>query len=378
MRQLKTRLAKATLRMVLSRRAILALPLAAACGRRGPSGYQGYAFVANQDGQAIAAVDLEAMAVVRHIALDGSPTQVIAAGARPSVFALTPDKGSIHEILVDRLTLKRKVTVAGAAVSMHLDETEANIWVLAREPKALIRVSLDSFAVTGRIPLTEDPLDFALASDGKTAAVCGGQTVRFLDLTTMRAAAPLAQGDFSTVRFRKDGAMLIAADTGSRLLWLWDAPAERLMTKLPLAVRPDHLCFSQDGGQLFITGDGLDAVVIVFPYHTPEVDQTVLAGHGPQAMAASQSLLFIASPQSGDVSVLSIDSRRLISVVRVGSDPGFVAITPDDQYALVLNRKSGDVAVLRVSGIQTRGYPAPVLTVIPVGSRPVSAAIRGV
>jgi DNA-binding beta-propeller fold protein YncE len=363
---------------VLSRRAILTLPLAAACSRSRPAGYQGYAFVANQDGQAIAAVDLQAMAVVRHIALDASPAQVLAARTHPSVYALTPDTGSIHEIQVDRLTFLRKLPVASSAVSMRLDPEERNLWVLTREPRMLLRVSLDSFRVTAKIPLSEGPEDFALASDGITASVCGSGTVRFIDLNALRAGPTLAEADFASVRFRDDGKMLIAADRGSRLLWMWDAPAERLMTKLPIAVRPDHWCFSQDGGQLFVTGEGLDAVVIVFPYHTPEVDQTVLAGHAPQAMAASQSLLFAASPQSGDVSVLSIDDRKVISVVHVGNDPGFVAITPDDQYALVLNRKSGDVAVLRVRGVQTRGYPAPVLTVIPVGSRPVSAAIRGV
>lgn len=363
---------------MFSRRALLALPFAAACGRRGSAGYQGYAFVANQDGQAIAAVDLEAMAVVRHIALDAAPAQVIAATTRASVYALTPDTGSVHEIQVDRLTFRRKLTVAASAIAMHLDAAERELWVLARDPRAVFRVTLDPFRVTGKVPLSDAPVDFALASDGVTGAVCGGGVARFVDLTAMRVGVALASGDFGSVRFRKDGKMLIAADLTSRLLWLWDAPAERLMTKLPLAVRPDHLCFSQDGGQLFITGEGLDGVVIVFPYHTPEVDQTVLAGRGPEAMAASQSLLFIASPQSGDVSVLSIDDRKVVSVVRVGSDPGFVAITPDDRYALVLNRKSGDVAVLRVNGIQTRGYPAPVLTVIPVGSRPVSAAIRGI
>jgi len=144
-------------------------------------------------------------------------------------------------------------------------------------------------------------------------------------------------------------------------------------------MRPDNLCFNNDGGQLFITGEGMDAVVIVFPYHTPEVFQTVLAGHAPGAMAASESFLFVVSPQSGDVSILNIATSRVIAVVSVGSDPGFVAITPDDQYALVLNRKSGDVAVLRVGAIQPNRYKsAALLTVIPVGSRPVSATVRAV
>jgi hypothetical protein len=56
-----------------------------------------------------------------------------------------------------------------------------------------------------------------------------------------------------------------------------------------------------------------------------------------------------------------------------------VAVTQDDQFALVLNRKSGDMAVLRVGSITpNRLKKAALLTVIPVGSRPVSADVRGV
>ena len=52
---------------------------AAACSRRHKStGYRGYAFIANQDGDALVAVDLEVMAVERHIALGDAPTQVLA------------------------------------------------------------------------------------------------------------------------------------------------------------------------------------------------------------------------------------------------------------------------------------------------------------
>jgi DNA-binding beta-propeller fold protein YncE len=87
----------------------------------------------------------------------------------------------------------------------------------------------------------------------------------------------------------------------------------------------------------------------------------------------------VASPQSGEVTILDVITKRVMGVVQVGSDPGFIAVTPDDQYALVLNRKSGDVAVLRVGGITANKYKSAALfTVIPVGSKPVSAAIRAV
>jgi DNA-binding beta-propeller fold protein YncE len=380
--------------MVISRRSFLAAPapmlLSMACGSRSMTGYRGYAFVANEDGQAVAAVDLEAMAVARHIALDASPSQVVAAQTRPSVYALTPGTGSIHEIQSDRLSFKRKAAVASSAVSMGLDARESALYVLAREPRALVRVSLDSFRVEGRMGLPgfrdAGPVDFTIAPDGKTAAVSDGRAVRLIDLASGRVGDPLGEGDFGAVRFCFDGRTLIAADRGERRLSLYDVGSSRLITHLPVAVRPDNVCFNGDGGQLFITGEGMDGVVIVYPYHTPEVAETVLAGHTPGAMAASAAFLFIASPLSGTVSILQIETHRVIGVVSVGTDPGFVAVTRDDEYALVLNRKSGDVAVLRVGAIGASKDMLPreslkkaaLLTVIPVGSRPVSADVRGV
>jgi hypothetical protein len=364
---------------VISRRALLSLPLAAACGTRRSAGFRGYAFVANQDGQAVAAVDLQVMAVARHIPLAGNPSEVIASEAQPLVYALTPETGTVHEIQVDRLAFSRKLTLASTAVSMSLAHDDRAMYILTREPRTLLRLALDSFELEWRIPLPEDPIDFAVTDDSKTAAVSLGSSIRLIDLASGRVSAPLANGDFGDVRFLSNNKTLIAANRGQRQLSLFEAAGGRLITNLPLAVRPDHLCFKPDGGQLFITGEGMDAVVIVFPGHLPEVFETVLAGHGLGPMAASQSFLFIASPESGNVSIFDINSERVIAVVAVGSDPGFITVTPDDQYALVLNRKSGDVAVLRIGSIQPNRYKtASLLTVIPVGSRPVSAAVRAV
>jgi hypothetical protein len=370
---------------------LLAIPFAAACGSRGTPVYRGYAFVANADGQAVAAVDLQALAVARHIGLDAAPSQVVAAQTRPSVYALTPDTGSVHEIQSDRLSFKRKVTVGSSAISMSLDATEKALYVLANEPRALVRISLDSFREDwrARLPGTGAPIDFAIAPDGATAAASDGSSVRFVNLSTGKVGDSLSEGDFGAVRFLSDSRRLIVADRGERRLSLYDVASSKLITHLPLTVRPDQLCFNRsttggtEGGQLFITGEGLDGVVIVYPYHTPEVAETVLAGHGPAAMAASGAFLFVASPLVGTVSILRIDTGKVIGVVSVGSDPGFIAVTRDDQYALVLNRKSGDMAVLRVGAIapdnvSVRFRKAALLTVIPVGSRPVSADVRGV
>jgi DNA-binding beta-propeller fold protein YncE len=365
---------------VISRRALLAFPLLATCSRRRSyGGFRGYAFIANEESQAIAAVDLEALAVAKHIPLNGSPASVISTMKRPSVYALTPANGTVHEIDVDRLSFTRRLAVASSAIAIQAAPGDGALYVLAREPQSLIRIALDTLTLEWRLPLPRDPVDFALAADGKTAAVSFSNGVRLVDLASRKVAPPAGEGEFGSVRFLADSRTLIAADRGERRLSIYDAPSGRLITHLSLAVRPDNLCSNADGGQLFVTGDGMDAVVVVYPYHTPEIAETVLAGHAPGPMAASLAYLFVASPRSGDVNILEINSRKVAAVASVGADPGFIAITPDDQYALVLNRKSGDVAVLRVGAItKNRDRRASLLTVIPVGSRPVSAAVRAV
>lgn len=362
---------------MLTRRVFLALPALAACSRRGGGGYRGYAFIANQESQGLAVVDLEVMAVARHIAVEGSPTVVLAASTRPNIYALTAETGSVHEIQFYRMSVARKVAVGASAVSMALSPDEKTLFVLARQPRALVSVELDGFRQSWNLPLPEDPADMALSPDGKIAAITSARGVWIADLATRRLRGPVLSGEFGAALFRADGALLMAANRGANLLSLVDTGSGQVVTHLPLPVRPDQFCLTQDGGQLFVTGEGMDGVVIVYPYQT-EIAETVLAGHAPGAMAVSDSLLFVASPQSGDVSILEINSRKVIAVVPVGADPGSVVVTPDDRYALVLNRKSGDVAVLRASTAATKRFKWTLLTLIPVGERPVSAAVRGV
>jgi YVTN family beta-propeller protein len=366
---------------LLSRRAVLALPALAACTRRTTGGYRGYAFIANQEGQSLAVVDLEVMAVASHIALEGSPIQVLAATTRPLIYALTPDTGSIHEIQFYRLNVSRKLAVAPAPVDCALAPDEKTLFVLARQPRALIAVDLDRFEPSWSVSFPEDPADLVLSADGKMAAITSLRGLWLVDLAARRVRGPLLEGQFGTAVFRADGNLLISANRGARMLSLIDPHSGRLMVHLPLPVRPDCLCATNDpvhgDGQLFVSGEGMDGVVIMDTYHS-QIAETVLAGHAPGALAVSDTLLFVASPQSGDVSILEIDSRKVIAVVPVGADPGAVLVTPDNRYALVLNRKSGDVAVLRASTAATKRFKWTLLTLIPVGERPVSAAVRGV
>ena len=380
----------------LSRRRFVAgsLAVVAGCRPKRGAGFPGYAFVANEDGKAIAAVDLTAFAVTRYIPIQGNPSAVVAHPARPFVYALTPADATVHEIAAGELRFRRSFQASRAAISMRVAPDGSAIWLLSRDPRELVRLSLNRFRADERIGLPADPFDFDIASNGSMAAVSFGPdaSIAFVDLTWRRLARQVKLGGATGIlRFRSDDRCVLAANLGQRMLSVIEAPGGRVITHLPLAVRPDNFCVKADGGQLFITGDGMDAVVVVYPHRTPQVAETVLAARAPGAMAASGATtgpdgssipdyLFIASPQSGDVSIMNIENRKVIAVAAVGSEPAFLTITPDQQYALVLNRRSGDMAVIRVASIVPRRarIPSPLYTMIPVGSKPVSAAVHAV
>jgi YVTN family beta-propeller protein len=94
-------------------------------------------------------------------------------------------------------------------------------------------------------------------------------------------------------------------------------------------------------------------------------------------MTVDVNNLYVANPESGDLTVIAIADRQLLAKIPVGQDPVQVMVTPDNQYVLVLNRGSSDLSVIRVSklGGDLRGKGAPLFTVIPLGATPVNAAV---
>ncbi len=371
----------------ISRRAVLVAPLAAAaCGRPKARAFPGYCFVANQQGRSVAAIDLRHFRVRRQIALDAAPAAVLPHPSKSRVYVLAPESGTVYEIDAGPLTVTRRARAGSQGVSMQMAPSGEALWVLYRDPAALVEFPLDSLRPNRRIrlPAPADAFDLSVANEA-AIATSQDRSIVLASLTRAAIDRTIAAGsEPSLVRFQWDGKQLISGSRFERLLTIFNVETGAAVVRLPLPIEPRHFCFNSDGGQLFVSGDGMDAIAIVFPY-TTEVDQTILAGHAPGVMAVTSnapSFLLVANPESNGITVLDVDTRRLVAVVQVGQEPSHIVLTPDQQYALVLNQKSGDVAVIRIlslartpDGSQRRYNSAPLFTMIPVGERPVSAAV---
>ena len=362
-----------------------------ACGRRKATGFPGYCFVANRGSRSIAAVDLNRFRVRSQIALESAPSAIIARPdpVRPRAFALAPAAGAVYEIDAGSLSVRRRARVGNQALALRFSPAGDALWALCREPAALVEIALDGLRPARRIPLPASPDSFEVGIDGRAAvASIQGRSIAIVSLARGIVERVMPAGaEPSLLRFQPDGRQLIVGSAPERSLTIFDVPTGKTIVRLPLAIAPRHFCFDiadgAEGGQLFVTGEGMDAVVIAFPY-TTEIDQTILAGNAPGPMAVSDtspSYLLVSNPGANTVTVLDVDSRKLVAVVRVGQGPGQIVITPDkpQQYALVLNEKSGDLAVIRLvtfSEPWVHHYKsASLFMLIPVGEEPVAAAV---
>src|SRR2546430_14748649 len=111
----------------MNRRAfLLALTPALSCRRPPAIGFN--AFVANEEGRSVAAVDLTTFRVIRQIGIDGAPTAVISHSSRPAVYCLTPQTGTVHEIDPVTFVVRRRVRVAPSAISMRFAHDGRSLW----------------------------------------------------------------------------------------------------------------------------------------------------------------------------------------------------------------------------------------------------------
>ncbi|MFY9725162.1 MAG: hypothetical protein WB579_01310 [Bryobacteraceae bacterium] len=371
---------------MISRRGLLMASAGVlACGRRKATAYPGYCFVANRQGRNVAVVDLSRFRVRKQIGLDAAPVAVIAHPKKPIAYALAPANGTLYELDAATLAVSRRMRAGSTAVEMRLAPDGKALWILYRDPPALVEAPLDSLKATRRIRLNSAAAGFDLSVDGRAAAACRqDKTIVLAQLDAGRVERTIAwDAPPEFVRFRTDGKLLLAADAAGRSITFFEVASGKTLVRLPLPFEPRRYAITPDGGQVFLDGPGMDAVAIVFPFST-EVWQTVLAGRAPGAMAATDTppFLLVANPETNSMTVLDLATQNLSAVVEVGAGPGAILTTPDNQYALVLNELSGDMAVIRLDRLSAsssdrvlRFKSASLFTMIPVGDTPVSAAV---
>ncbi len=370
----------------LTRRAALGALVGGAtlsCSRNRGTGFPGSLWVATARDRGVSIVDLQTFRLARKISLSAEPSAVFTNTQARPVVAVTSANGTLH--LLDTKSYERKsFRVADDIAATRVLPDGKTAVAASRGSRELLIVDLETRRVTARQRLPGTPTHLDLSgpeSKERFVAVSMGEqgVVEQFSLETGKRTQKRVSAAIGSVRYRKDGSMLFVANYEGRSVSVLDGTSLDVIVELPLALRPESFCFNADQGQLFVAGAGMDAVAIVFTYEPLIVEQTVLAGRTPTAMACSETpaYLFLANPGGPEINIMSVPTRRVIATVQAGLGARQILITPDNQYALVINAVSGDIAAIRIPPIKGNRNKsgASLFTMIPVGEQPVSGAI---
>jgi YVTN family beta-propeller protein len=365
----------------VSRRTLLAATLAAAgCGRDLARRYFGWLFIASAAEKALAIADLSQFRRVTSIPLPSTPAQVFRIGKK--VFATCPDEHTLCQIDSEGFRIVAKTAFPGRIVSAAVYPNGTRIAVVTDQPAALHLVDPLTSRITHRTALPAAPSSLDATDDIAAITTASANSVIRVSLSDGAIAGVTDLGlRAGVIRLHRGaGLILIGASDRNQIVTV-DSDTGALLARLPLAFTPARFCFNADGGQMFVTGTTGDMIAICSPYQS-EVEQTIAAGRTPYGMAVGSGLLFITNVDSGDLTIFDIDTRSHKATVHVGGKPGDVLLTPDGEYALTIDRESGDVAVVRIKTALDRkdGEGAapmvkPLFTIFPTGPAPRSAVI---
>lgn len=320
--------------------------------------------------------------------------------ANGKVYVICPESQTIVRVDPMARTVAGAIPVGGRIVSAALSADQSWLALAVSHPEAVVLFETSSGRIATRV---------ALPATARTIAASGSQLAVVMNspdsaakhsksLQIARIAVPggsiqgilpFEASSVADVSYRKDGETFFAAIPDSGEIVSFDSASGALLARLPVPIRPARFCVDGTGGQVFVTGLEKEPQLAIFSPYQNQIDQTLYAGRSlfGMAVAPNRNLLFLSNPDSGDVTIMDIDTRKVMASIRTGGTPGEILIPPaegsgPEEYALVVDSGTGDVSVLRIPTVLNRGSdaliaqpPKPVFAVFHGGGGPQSAAI---
>lgn len=328
-------------------------------------------FVANADTDSVSVVDTQARKLEREIALGTSrPAPDPASGAyaplvMPRSVVLSPDdttlyvtgerSGALHVVDVPTGRERSRVHVCSEPIGVVLSGDGVFAFVACSQDARIVRVDTKSATVAGSVDVPNEP--WALAWSGGDLLVTHllGAAITAIDAGAMTKKATWAvpdvapRGDKVLAHGVARGLYDVAARPGTRELWVAHA-------LLAVDTAQPELDFESTAfpALSLLRSDGTFATTL-------STDAESVAGidgafadvvSGPHAMAFTRDgdYALVVDTNSEDVLVVDAERRVQAGLVRPlpGKMPEGIVLSPDERFAYVDERSSGDVAVLRL------------------------------
>ena len=328
---------------------LTALLFLAGCNHRAPGGER--LFVSDDRGDMIAGIDMPTVGIADRIEVGGRPRGLAFSPDHATLYAAlsaepdseedeveadpAPPKARIDGIAVIDVASARVMRVLPAGkdpVRVAVSRDGRTLFVANQADGAVSRVAADGSGKAHTVPVCDSPEGMALAPDGKTlfVACVDADRVAMLDTNDLHAIRKIrVRGGPRAALAAHDGQhVFIATDNGRLIILKGDGKVDKVLdlTRDADDVRAAGIVEASDG-HLFVTTGRYGAVVEVDPMAGTIVRTIDHVGTEPMGIgiSADGATLVTANGASGDVSLISRQSGKIVRKLNVGKRPWGVA-----------------------------------------------------
>jgi YVTN family beta-propeller protein len=370
--------------------------------------FREYAYVTNGKSNTVSVIDLRTFALAKTLQVGSEPTGIAANGKKNEIYVVNTGSNNVSVIDAETNTVVATIGVHGKPYFIDVSTDGKRAYVANSGSANLSVIDLKKRVVMGNVPVGAAPGQARISPDDSTVVVSnrGDNTVSIIDakLLRVRATLPVCHQP-EDIAILPDSSKAFVSCSGSgqvasiQLASQNTNPEEaagdqkdqakksgtrkkedRVLALIDVGRTPVSLTLKPDGGEMMVCNFDSDSISIIETYND-EVGNSHEIGQHPSrgVVTLDNSRLYVSNFGSNSVTVFDIDiGRRVGAPLNVGSRPDAMALSPDQNYLLVLDTESGDVTVIQKRTphrtLETSEYS--LLTLIPVGAQPNAIVIK--
>jgi len=319
--------------------------------------------------------------LARLLALAWGAFALAAAAAAPKAYVGNFKDSTVSVVDTGTNTVVKTVPVAAGPHGMAVSPDGRFVWVAGEGSTSVSVIDTASDSVARTVDVGASPHGVTMVPDGKTVlvGVYGGDRIAFVDTASGSVTGTLAVAKPHTIAVRPDGkvAVVAAQEPGHFALVVVDLATRAVARRIELEQPPRDPEFSPDGGLLYFTRAGVNALRVIDSSDRVVADiPTGASPHMGKSFGASLGAVVVQGPSE----LLLFDPARntALRAVAVGKQPHWMA--SDGKTAWVTGEGSNDLTVVDLASGSTRTVAvgnAPRKVVVQPAAAGASAAAPG-
>ena len=293
--------------------------------------------------------------LARLLALAWGAFALAAAAAAPKAYVGNFKDSTVSVVDTGTNTVVKTVPVAAGPHGMAVSPDGRFVWVAGEGSTSVSVIDTASDSVARTVDVGASPHGVTMVPDGKTVlvGVYGGDRIAFVDTASGSVTGTLAVAKPHTIAVRPDGkvAVVAAQEPGHFALVVVDLATRAVARRIELEQPPRDPEFSPDGGLLYFTRAGVNALRVIDSSDRVVADiPTGASPHMGKSFGASLGAVVVQGPSE----LLLFDPARNTALrgVPVGKQPHWMA--SDGKTAWVTGEGSNDLTVVDLASGSTR------------------------